>query len=151
MAAYEVTRDELDVFLKDEIVLVANSKHAMTKRNAIKPEELMQIPLLLREQGSGTLDVIAHALKPLGIKLNQLKKEMQLNGTESMKQYLHHADCMAFLSKHSIQKELKHKEFAIIPVKGLQITRNFYFIQSIGQPKALTELFIKFALRNNLK
>ncbi|MBS1566414.1 MAG: LysR family transcriptional regulator, partial [Bacteroidetes bacterium] len=117
----------------------------------ISPEELKQIPLLLREPGSGTLEVIAHALKPLGIRISQLRKEMQLGSTESMKGYLLHSDCMAFLSIHAILKELQNKECRIVDVKGLSIERYFYFIRPHGQPDALQELFIKFCHHHNFR
>lgn len=110
-----------------------------------KPEELKNYPLLLREPGSGTLDVIAHTLKPYGIKLAYLQVEMQLCGTESIKSYLLHSNCLAFLSIHSILKELKNNDCRIIDVKGLSIERPFYFIQPHGQPGSLAELFMRFA------
>jgi DNA-binding transcriptional LysR family regulator len=139
------------VFAKDEIVLVSNPAHPLAKRESIKPEELKQIPLLLREPGSGTLEVIAHALKPLGIKLSQLKMEMQLNSTEMIKSYLSHSPCMAFLSVHAVSKELQNKEYRIVAVKGLQIERNFYFAKLQGESRPLPDLFLKFALHHNLK
>lgn len=135
-------------FSKDEIVLVSNPGHAWAKRESVKPEELKQIPLLLREPGSGTLEVIAHALKPLGIKLSQLKIEMQLNSTEMIKSYLLHAPCMAFLSIHAIRKELQNKEYRLLTVKGLQIERNFYFARLQGETQPLPDLFLKFARHN---
>ena len=133
-------------FVKDEIVLVSNSTHPLAKRSSIRPDELTQIPLLLREPGSGTLEVVAHALKGIGVKLSQLKKEMQLNSTEIIKSYLLHAPCMAFLSVHAVLKELQNNECCIIDVKGLSIQRNFYFARLQGESQALPELFTKFAL-----
>ncbi|MDD2791686.1 MAG: LysR family transcriptional regulator [Sediminibacterium sp.] len=137
-------------FIKDEIVLVANANHPLAKKQLIKPEELLKIPLLLREPGSGTLEVLAHALKPLGIKISQLQKEMQLGSTESMKLYLLNSNAMAFLSVHSILKELQNKACTIIDVKGLSIQRNFNFIQLHGQPETLPDLFMKFARHHKL-
>lgn len=138
-------------FIKDELVLVAAIDHPLVKKGTIKYEDLLKIPLLLREPGSGTLEVIAHALKPLGIKISQLQNEMQLGSTESMKLYLLNTDVMAFLSVHAIFKELKNKECAIIDVKGLTIERDFYFIQQHGQPEALSDLFMKFATHYNFR
>jgi DNA-binding transcriptional LysR family regulator len=138
-------------FIKDEIVLVSSSNNPLAKKETIRPEELKNIPLLLREPGSGTLEVIAHALKPLGIKISQLHTEMQLGSTESMKGYLLHSHCMAFLSIHAILQELHNNECRIIDVKGLQIERYFYFIQLHGQPGALPELFMKFARSYNYR
>lgn len=138
-------------FIKDELVLVANSNHPLAKKGMIRPEELLKIPLLLREPGSGTLEVIAHALKPLGIKIAQLKVEMQLGSTESMKRYLLNSDAMAFLSVYSVLNELKTKACTIIDVKGLTIERHFYFIQQHGQPESLADLFMKFAGHYNFR
>ena len=138
-------------FIKDELVLVANSHHALAKRGVIHPEELLTIPLLLREPGSGTLEVLSHALKPVGIKISQLRKEMQLSSSESIKLYLLNSNTMAFLSVYGILKELQTKEFVIIDVKGLDIKRSFYFIQPHGNEEALPDVFMKFALRYNFK
>ncbi|MBS1668116.1 MAG: LysR family transcriptional regulator [Bacteroidetes bacterium] len=138
-------------FVKDEIVLVSHVNNPLARKQSISPEELKKIPLLLREPGSGTLEVIAHALKPLGIKISQLQNEMQLGSTESMKMYLPYSHCMAFMSVHSVLKELKSKDFCIIDVKGLSIERWFYFIQLQGQLAALPELFMKFARHYNLR
>ena len=132
-------------YLQDELVLVCAVNNPLMKKDIIKPEELKNYPLLLREPGSGTLDVIAHALKPHQIKLSDLQVEMQLGGTESIKSYLLHSNCLAFLSIHSILKELKNNECRIIDIKGLSISRPFHFIQLYGQPSPLAELFIRFA------
>ena len=138
-------------FMKDEIVLVSNPTHPLAKRSAIRPDELLKIPLLLREPGSGTLEVLGHALKGVGIKLSQLQKEMQLSSTEIIKSYLLHAPCMAFLSVHAVLKELKNNECTIIDVKGLNIERNFYFARLQGEAQALPELFMRFALHHGEK
>jgi len=138
-------------FMKDEIVLVSNPAHPLAKKQNIRPDELTRIPLLLREPGSGTLEVLAHALKSIGIKLSQLQKEMQLNSTEVIKSYLLHAPCMAFLSVHAILKELQNNECTIVDVKGLTIERNFYFARLQGEAQALPELFMKFALHRQKK
>ncbi|GAB2683642.1 LysR family transcriptional regulator [Mucilaginibacter koreensis] len=131
-------------FLSDELVLICSASNTF-KKDSIKPEELKELPLLFREPGSGTLDVIAHALKPFNIKLSDLKIEMQLGGTESIKSYLLHSKCFAFVSVQSILKELKYNECRIIDIKDLTIERPFYFILLHGQPSSLAEIFMRFA------
>lgn len=137
-------------FVKDEIVLVANPAHPLAKKQSIKLEDLLQTPLLLREPGSGTLEVVTHALKKAGIKPAQLKMEMQLNSTEVIKSYLLHAPCVAFLSIHAVLKELQNGECIIIDIKGLTIERSFFFARLQGEARALPELFMKFALHRPL-
>ncbi|WP_044199381.1 LysR family transcriptional regulator [Dyadobacter tibetensis] len=132
-------------FLKDEIVLVSRVNNPLARSGEIVPQQLKHIPLLLREPGSGTLEVIAHGLKSVGLKLSDLQQDMQLGSSESMKLYMLHSDSMAFLSVHAVIKELENKECTIVDVTGLTIERYFYFALPQGQPDALPELFMRFA------
>lgn len=136
-------------FLKDEIVLVCSSKNTLAKKEEIMPDELKKIPLLLREPGSGTLEVTADALKQKGIGLAELQVEMQLGSTEAIKSYLQHSDCMAFVSLHAILKELESGILKIIEIKKLQIHRDFYFITPQGPEGGLPALIIQFLIRNH--
>lgn len=130
-------------FLKDELVLVCNSKNTLVNQSEVSQEDLKTMRFLMREQGSGTLEVIEYALKPFEIKLSQLNIEMQLGSTESIKSYLMNSDCVAFISIHAIEKELKNKELTILDVKDLIIERYFYIITLQGKTDSLSELFIK--------
>jgi len=132
-------------FLQDEIVLISDTRNKQVKKDTLKPEELKNYALLLREPGSGTLEVIAHALNPHGIKLSDLQIEMQLGSTESIKGYVLNSNCLAFISIHAVLKELKNNECRVIDVKGLTINRPFYFIQAHGHKESLAELFTRFA------
>jgi LysR family transcriptional regulator, transcriptional activator of the cysJI operon len=138
-------------FIRDEIVPVVAANHTLASLKEISIDQLLSTPLLLREPGSGTLEVIAHALKPHNIKLSDLKCEMQLGSTESIKSYLLHSNCMAFLSIHSILEELKNNKLQIMDVKDLNLDRTFHFIQLHGETEGLPELFIEFARHYNFK
>jgi DNA-binding transcriptional LysR family regulator len=138
-------------FLKDEIVLVSNIDHPVAKKPFITAAELKNIPLLLREAGSGTLDVISHALKSSGLGISKLNIEMELGSTEAIKTYLRNSNCMAFLSVHSIFTELSNKVFRIVDIKGLNIERSFYFIERQGASEQLANLFMTFVKQYNLK
>ncbi|QJD94851.1 LysR family transcriptional regulator [Mucilaginibacter robiniae] len=134
-----------ETYLKDELVLVSATGNRLIKKDTLKPEELKNYPLLLREPGSGTLAVITHALQSHHIKLSDLQIEMQLGSTESIKSYLLHSNCLAFISVQAILKELSHNECRIIDIKGLTIERPFHLIQLHGQPSSLSEIFLRFA------
>ena len=138
-------------FIKDEIVLVCSSNNELAKRGSIKPQELKELSFLLRETGSGTLDVVDTTLKEIGITLSDLTNEMNFSSTESIKMYLMHSDSVAFLSVHAILKELRYNELSIVDIEGLDISRTFSLIQRQGQESALVELFIRFVQNHNLK
>lgn len=135
-------------FIKDEIVLVMRTGSKSLLKNEIKPEQLLSIPLVLREQGSGTLDVMYKALSKANIHQKELNVQMHLDSTESIKQYILHSDCAAFLSIHSIAKELQQNQFSIVDIKGIDISRTFQFIQLHGQNPKLPDLFKRFCLNH---
>ncbi|WP_312422785.1 LysR substrate-binding domain-containing protein [Epilithonimonas sp.] len=126
--------------VKDEIVLCTRSKNKNSK-TSIKIDELKKLSFILREAGSGSLDIIASQLKRNGINLSELKKEIELQSTESIKSYLLNSDTYAFLSIHSIFKELKDSELKIIDIKGLDFERYFYGVINQGDQNKLQELF----------
>jgi hypothetical protein len=64
--------------LKDELVLVCKGLTVSKQRRNHK-EDFLQLRFF--EAGSGTLEVIEHALKPLKIKMSELIVEMQLGST----------------------------------------------------------------------
>ena len=107
------------------------------------------IPLVLREQGSGTLDVLEAALLPYSIKLSCLNVQMFLGSTESIKRYLEHSDCMGIVSFRAIQQEVLEGKLKIIDFKECRIERNFSFIQQYGQDTGLAAAFIQFAMHYN--
>ncbi|MFV5684638.1 LysR family transcriptional regulator [Flavobacterium sp. GB2R13] len=130
-------------FLKDELVLVCNTTNPLKDKEQVTLEDLKDLRFVTREQGSGTLEVIEHAFKPFGINLSQLKIEMQLGSPESIKSYLMNSDCVAFISIHAIEKELKNDELVILDIDNFVIERFFYIITLQGKVDALSELFIK--------
>ena len=132
--------------LKDELVLVCNSRNTLARKTILTRADLLQQKFVLREEGSGTLDVIRYALKQVSISLSDLPVEIRLNSTESIKSYINHSQCVGLLSVHALRNELKNKELAIVDVEGLSIARFFHIITLHGKSSVLTERFINFAL-----
>jgi len=130
-------------FIKDELVLVCNVTNPLVRKKEIAPEDLKTFRFVVREQGSGTLEVIEYALKPFAITIDQLQVEMQLGSTESIKSYLIHSNCVAFMSIHAVANELKNNQLCVLDVANLTIERFFYIITLHGKSDSLSELFIK--------
>lgn len=130
-------------FLKDELVLVCNPQNPFVKQKEISLEDLKTMKFVTRERGSGTLEVIEFALKQIDVKFSDLKIEMQLGSTESIKSYLLNSDCFAFMSIHAVDKELKNNELIVLDVANLSIERYFYIITLLGKSDSLSELFIR--------
>ncbi|BAP30789.1 LysR family transcriptional regulator [Chryseobacterium sp. StRB126] len=131
-------------FKPDEIVLAAKSDHALAHKT-LNIKDLYQLNLIFREQGSGTLEFIQNRLKEKDINIHELNTVIQLGSSESIKNYLLHSDCMAFLSISTILNELKNNILTVIDIKNFSIERDFHFILPKGEQSELIELFLRFA------
>ncbi|MEM0519612.1 MULTISPECIES: LysR family transcriptional regulator [Aequorivita] len=121
-----------EAFIKDEIVLATRIANTNLKSDDISLEELARLPIVIRESGSGTLNIIENALKEKGLRFQKMNIQIQLGSTESIKNYLQSSNAYAFLSIHSIAKELKNHSFKIVDVKALRIERTFQFVSLHG-------------------
>lgn len=136
-------------FITDDVVAVCNSKSHLAKKKIYTLKELPAIPIVLREKGSGTLVALLDSLKKHNLRQNDLNVKVRLGGTEALKNFLLEADCLGFLPKISIKKELKNNELTEIRVEGITIQRKFYFIQRKGEPVSeLNKTFIQFTKNN---
>jgi len=135
-------------YMKDEIVLVTSVNNKSLKKDTISIKDLDKIPLIMREEGSGTFDIIKNTLRKSGFDPAGLNIEMQLGSTEAIKNYLIHSNAFAFLSVYGIRTELSSNKLQIIDIKELEINRMLSFAYKQGQPLPLAELFIQFASLN---
>lgn len=138
-------------FLEDELVAVVRTNSKLASLDEIVPEDLPHIPLVLRERGSGTLDVFERALSQHDMKLSSLNVLMYLGGTESIKLFLEHTDCMGVVSIRSVSRELLAGNLRVVDIKGMQMLREFNFVQLQGQESGLSQVFMQFAMYYNKK
>lgn len=132
-------------FITDEVVAVCSAKSPISKRKTIKIQEIQNYPVVLREQGSGTLAAIKHNLEKNQVKLSSLKVTVRLAGTEALKNFLREDNCLGFLPKGSILKELRDGDLVAIKIENFQIIRDFFFIQRHGTDNnELNKSFIRF-------
>ena len=132
-------------FATDEVVAVCSAKSPIAKKRSLTIQEIKNYPVVLREQGSGTLSALKYQLEKNGIKLSDLKVSVRLAGTEALKNFLREDNCLGFLPKGSVLKELRDGDLAAIHIEKFQIVRNFFFIQRHGtENNELNKAFIRF-------
>ncbi len=139
-------------FMKDELVAVVNAQHAAWKdRDEVRLEDLKNIPLVLRERGSGTLDVLVAALAQHNIRLSDLNLQMYLGSTESIKLFLRNSNAMAIVSIRSISEELYMGRFKVVDIPDLEMGREFDYVELHGDEGGMARLFMDFAHRYKTK
>ena len=137
--------------LDDELVAVVDAHGELASLpDEISLDRLEGIPLVLREQGSGTLDVIERSLLSHNIRLSQLKVMMYMGSTESIKRFCLRNCCMGIVSVRSVTEELINGQLRVIDIPEMPMKREFSFVQCQGQESGLAELFMQFALSRSL-
>lgn len=135
-------------FLSDRIVLVCNQQLRTPSSKAISCEQLLSLPLVIREFGSGTLEVIEHHLHQQGISLRSLNIEMQLGSSESIIRYLLNSKCYAFISETAVSEYLESKKLKIINIKNINIERKFRFVSLHSNMSPQAQYFQDFCTSN---
>lgn len=135
-------------FMEDELVLITSTKGKLKEKNIITLDEMKVIPIVIREFGSGTLEVIQKVLEKKHISLSDLNVEMNLGTTEGIKHYVEHSDCIGIVSISSVNKEIYNNVFKIIDVDGLKINRQLALVEKHGETPELPKKLKKFITRS---
>ena len=133
-------------FLNDELVLVTSKSNPLAQKSHIQCEELLQIPLILQQQGSGATSVLFQVLNEQGIRPGDLKHFMELGLQESTKTAVKAGLGATIISKFGVQDELLRGELVQIRVQDLSLKRNFYVCYNKTLPLSnLVNDFLLFA------
>ncbi len=138
-------------FMDDELVLITRVGGKWKNLEEISVDKLKEIPLVLREIGSGTLDVIVNVLSNYNIRLSDLNIVMHLGSTESIKLYIENSDCMSIVSVRSIRRELNQERFRIVDIRDCVFNRNFNFVRLHGDDGGIPSLFMDYAMHYKQK
>jgi DNA-binding transcriptional LysR family regulator len=142
-----LTSVKYQFFLTDEVIPVCSAKSQLVKKKTITPEALKNIPVALRERGSGTLSAVTDALQKCKVSIADIKHKIVLGGTEALKNFLLDDTCLGFLPLRSVARQLANGELIRLTIPGLQIHRAFYFVQRRGsEADRINQLFIKQAI-----
>ena len=136
-------------FLDDELIVVTGAKSVYAKRREISLDDLVQFPIVLREQGSGTLEVIKNTFGTQGIHFETLNTLIHLGSTEAIKNFLLDFDGLAIVSEKSVLTELYIKSLVRLNVIGFSIPRKFRLALRRGYESRQVELFENFLLYYN--
>ncbi|MBA4348863.1 MAG: LysR family transcriptional regulator [Thermodesulfovibrio sp.] len=112
--------------IEDELIVISHP--AFMEKGSVKLNELVKMPMLLREEGSGTRKVVEKILEGKGVNLDTLNIVGMFGSTDSIKQAVKAGMGVSILSKLSVKDELKYKILKEIKVSDMQMKRNFYAI-----------------------
>ena len=139
----------LDI-MDDEIALVVPANGLLSKLNQVTAEDCANLPLVLREDGSGTRAAVMKFLSSRQIDLETLNIVAEVESNETIKRFVELGLGVSFVSKRSVARELAEGRLKCLAIDDQWISRKFYFVyhkKRVLSP--LSETFKNFILSDN--
>ncbi len=126
----ETTRSKIraEALLSDELVFILPAIHPLAKKKSISLLEIMKEPFIIREEGSGTRQIIEKYLALHGTKISDMHIVLVLGGTESIKEAVERGMGISIVSRWAARKEVKYGTLKYITAKEDRILRDFSLV-----------------------
>jgi LysR family transcriptional regulator, transcriptional activator of the cysJI operon len=123
-----VHRDELVVtpFETDRLACFASTRSPLGRARSLRGADLATATLLVREEGSGTREVVLAALAAAGIRFG---RTMRFGTIEAIKQAVVAGLGVSWLPVVAVQAELQAKALVELHVEGVMIERRFSVVR----------------------
>lgn len=121
---------QYEEFFNDQVVLIVPASHRWAKYPTIYPDDLLDEPLILREEGSGTREVMLEGLQRSDILPDMLKIVMELGNSEAIAMAVEEGIGVAFISRLAARQGIKYGKLIEVKVEGIQLTRWIYIIRN---------------------
>ena len=119
---------DIEKLLEDELVLIMPPDHLWVKRKNISVSELLSQPVIMREDGSGTRQMIEKHLMANKISPSNLRMSLVLGSTEAIKSAVEHGMGVSILSHWTVRKEVQFGTIKTNAFKDIRFTRNFNIV-----------------------
>lgn len=132
--------------LENELYLIGNPQTAKLNPSFAFKEFNQELPLIFRENGSGTRKIMETYLKKQGI--HALKK-LELMSNEAVKQAIMAGLGYSIMPKIGIKNELKNGQLSIMPRSGLPISTTWKLIwHKEKSPSPVAKAFMNYVIEN---
>jgi LysR family transcriptional regulator, transcriptional activator of the cysJI operon len=128
-------------YLDDELVVIVSPTHRFARERVVYPGELRRETFLVREQGSGTQELMEERLEQLGI---EPADTMQLGSTEAIKQAVSANLGISIASRYSVEAEMASGRLCAAEVPTLKMQRRLLLLHH--KDKRLTKTAVAFRL-----
>lgn len=134
-------------FLEDHLVLIAGRRYPWPEKTPVPVHALTEVPLIMRERGSGSRRVVELALRRAGLRWKELRIAMELDSIVAIISAVEAELGAAFVSEWAVRKDLRLGAVRVIPVEGVDMRRHFSLIRPFGPiPAGPAGAFERFAL-----
>lgn len=121
-------------FFEDSIILIVHPEHPWAAFGSAHPDDLLDQPMIVREETSGTREAVAEALRRFGIHCEHFQPRMELGNPEAIVYAVERGVGIAFVSKLVAARSLALGLVKQIDVQGLTLKRTIFVSRSLTQP-----------------
>jgi len=112
----------------DEIVLIIFPEHPFCRREKVSLVEVIDEPLIMREENSGTQHHVMSLLGKAGISHRKMKSNLILGTSQAVVSAVEAKAGIAFVSSLAIQRSLALNLVRQVKVEGVALKRQFYCV-----------------------
>ncbi len=117
---------ECTPLFEDRIVLIVPVTHPWARFGRALPSDLLDQPIILREENSGTREALNEALRAQGIAPEMLHVTMELGNPEAIEMSVERGLGIAFVSEMVAARHVALGRIKVIEVEGLDLRRTIY-------------------------
>jgi DNA-binding transcriptional LysR family regulator len=119
---------KIEAFGEDELTLIVPPDHRWTRKPVLRAAELVQAPILLREEGSGMRRFVEEYLERNGVLRLQLQTSIDINSTEGIISAVEAGLGVGFVPCMALEKELKMGSVKAIKLDNGPIKRQLSIV-----------------------
>jgi DNA-binding transcriptional LysR family regulator len=113
----------------DTLVLAVPALHPLAEAASVNVADLLELPFINREPGSGTRRVVAQLLEQQGLRESNLCEVAQLGSNEAVREAVKAGMGVAILSSRSVDQELRCGTLAAVTLNDPAAQRPIFLLQ----------------------
>ncbi len=125
---------EYQDFYLDDVVLIVPANHRWARFGQIFPDDLLDEPIILREEVAGTREVLMEGLRQHDISLDMLNVAMVLGNAEAIEMAVEEELGIAFISRLAASRGLALGRIVEVKVEGMHLARNLFLVRNRRLP-----------------
>jgi DNA-binding transcriptional LysR family regulator len=119
---------------EDKVILIVPPGHPWAEFGRALPSDLIDQPLITREETSGTCEVVMEGLKAFDTSIDMLNVTMELGNAEAIEMAVEHGVGIAFVSEMVAARGLALGRVKRVEIEGLDLHRTVYIARNINRP-----------------
>jgi DNA-binding transcriptional LysR family regulator len=125
---------EYQELYQDDVILIAPAGHRWAQYRKIYPDDLLDEPMILREEVAGTREVLMDGLLKHDISPDMLNVAMVLGNAEAIEMAVEEGLGIAFVSRLAAARGIALGRVAEVDVEGMVLTRKIFMARNRRQP-----------------